>query len=163
MKYFNKLCDTVNKIYLYLGVAMLIIICVACAVQVFTRYVIGSAAVGTEEISRYCFIWLGFLGSAVCVQNWSNAHISVLNDLLKGKVKSIHSIFLNIAVIVCGGVLFVQGMNCVSITANQLSSMLRIPMCYVYAAIPVGSFGMMLSAARRLLNEIYTMKGGKDL
>ena len=87
MKYFNKFCNAVNKIYTYAGVALLLVISVACVVQVFSRYVIGKAVVGTEEISRYSFIWLGFLGSAVCVQKWSNAHISIINDALKGKAK----------------------------------------------------------------------------
>ncbi len=159
MKYFNKLCDFINQLYTYLGVAMLVIITVACVIQVFSRYVVGRAVAGTEEISRYCFIWLGFLGSAVCVQRWSNAHISIVNDLMKGKSKHIHAMVLDVMVIICAAVLLVQGAKCVGITARQLSSMLRIPMCYVYAAIPVGAFGMILSAVQRLLNDLFALLG----
>ena len=158
MRYFNKLCDAVNKLYVYLGVVLLLAISAACILQVFTRYVLGYAVVGTEEISRYCFIWLGFLGSAVCVRNWTNAHISIANDLMQGKAKLIHSTFLDVMVFICAIFLFVQGMNCVKITQNQLSSMMRIPMCYIYAAIPAGAFGIMLSSAQRILNRFF----GKD-
>ena len=159
MKYFNKFCNAVNKIYTYAGVVLLLVISVACVVQVFSRYVIGKAVVGTEEISRYSFIWLGFLGSAVCVQKWSNAHISIINDTLKGKAKRVHSVLLDAAVIVCAAVLLVQGIKCVQITSRQLSSMLRIRMSYVYAAIPVGAFGMILSGLQRLFNEF---TGGRE-
>lgn len=152
MRYFNKFCDMVNKIYTYLGVALLVVISIACILQVFSRYVLGSAIAGTEEISRYSFIWLGFLGSATCVQKWSNAHISILNDSLKNSAKKYHSAFLNLMVFICAAILFAQGIRCVGITSKQLSSMLRIPMSYVYAAIPCGAFGMMLSAAQRFLN-----------
>ncbi len=152
MKVFNKCCDILNKIYAYAGVALLAVISIACILQVFSRYVMGHAIQGTEEISRYCFIWLGFLGSSVCVQKWSNAQVSFLNDTLKGDAKKWHSAFLNICVIICASVLLYQGMKCVGITGKQKSSMLRIPMSYVYAAIPVGAFGMIVSSLQRLLN-----------
>lgn len=58
-------------------------------------------------------------------------------------------------VFVCAAVLFTQGIKCVGITSKQLSSMLRIPMSYVYASIPVGAFGMMLSAAQRFLKLFF--------
>mgnify|MGYP001136298773 CR=1 FL=1 len=159
MKLFNKICNAIIKLYTYAGVFLLVVIAIACMVQVFSRYLMSSAIVGTEEISRYCFVWLGFLGSAVCVQRWSNAHISILNDLLKGRLKSVHTVILNIAVIICATVLLAQGLKCVSITTRQLSSMLRIPMCYVYAAIPAGAFGMIVGALQRLLNVLT----GKDM
>ena len=152
MKTFNKFCDGMNRIFSYAGVLLLVIISIACILQVFSRYVLGHAIQGTEEISRYSFIWLGFLGSSVCVQKWSNASVSFLNDSLKGNAKKWHSALLNILVFICAAVLFWQGLKCVKVTAKQTSSMLRIPMNYVYAAIPVGSFGMMVSALQRLLN-----------
>ena len=155
MKTFNKLCDLINKIFIYVGVVMLVVICVACIIQVVSRKFIGNTVAGTEEVSRYCFIWMGFLGSAICVQNWSNAHISLLNDALKGKLKKTHTVFLNIMVLICGAVLFYQGIKSVQVTSKQLSSMLRIPMSYVYLAIPVGSFGIMLSSLRRTLNTLF--------
>lgn len=162
MKYFNKFCNLVNKIYTYLGVLLLVIICIACILQVFSRYVLGRAIPGTEEISRYSFIWLGFLGSAICVEKWSNAHISILNDGLKGKARMYHSGFLNLMVFLCAALLFVQGIKCTGVTSRQLSSMLRIPMNFVYAAIPFGAFGMMLSAAQRFL-ELFSQKDHKEV
>ena len=151
MKIFNKFCDMVNKFYAYIGLTMLVVISIACIMQVFTRYILGDAIVGTEELSRYCFIWLGFLGGAVCVHGWSNAHISVLNDALKNNARKVHTLFLNIMVFICAAILFSQGLKCVHVTANQMSSMMKIPMSYVYAAIPIGSFGMMLFALQRML------------
>lgn len=164
MKLFNKICNIINKIYTYTGVALLFVISVACILQVFSRYVMGHAIQGTEEISRYSFIWMGFLGSSICVQNWSNANVSILNDLLKGKAKKWHSALLYILVIICASILFYQGIKCVGITGKQKSSMLRIPMSYVYAAIPVGAFGMIVSGLQRLLKLFFKSddRGVKD-
>lgn len=154
MKTFNKICDAIVKVYTYLGVLFLAIIIVACVVQVFSRYVLGDAVPGTEEISRYSFIWLGFIGGAVCAQRWSNAWISILHDLLKGGWKKWHAVILDVAVILCACVLLIQGIKCVGITSRQLSSMLRIPMCYVYAAIPVGAVGIIVGTLQRLVNHL---------
>lgn len=154
MKSFNKICNAIIKLYTYIGVLMLSVIIVACVIQVFSRYVLDAAVPGTEEISRYCFIWLGFIGGAVCAQRWSNAWISILHDLTHGKFRKWHAIFLDIMVIICAGVLLIQGVNCVNVTSRQLSSMMRIPMCYVYAAIPVGSVGIIIGTLQRLVNHL---------
>ena len=154
MKLFNKICDTIVKVYTYVGVALLAVIIAACFIQVFSRYVLNDAVAGTEEISRYSFIWLGFVGGAVCAQKWSNAWISILHDLTKGRFRKWHAVFLDIMVIICASILLVQGVKCVGITSRQLSSMLRIPMCYVYAAIPTGAVGMIVGTLQRLVNTL---------
>lgn len=154
MKLFNKICDTIVKVYTYVGVALLAVIIAACFIQVFSRYVLNDAVAGTEEISRYSFIWLGFVGGAVCAQKWSNAWISILHDLTKGRFRKWHAVFLDIMVIICASILLVQGVKCVGITSRQLSSMLRIPMCYVYAAIPTGAAGMIVGTLQRLVNTL---------
>jgi len=151
MKKFNAFCDFIIKSYSYIGVIMLFIISISGILQVFTRYIMGNSITGSEELSRYCFIWLGFTGSAVCVQKWSNAHVSILNDALKGKWKNAHSIFLSVMVLICAAVLFYQGIKCTTIAAHQRSSMLHVSMSLIYAAIPVGTFGMMLASVQRIL------------
>lgn len=154
MRLFNKVCNAIIKGYAYLGVVLLCVIVAACSIQVFTRYILQNAVSGTEEISRYCFVWLGFVGSAVCAQRWSNAWISILHDLVRGRIKKWHEVFLQIMVIICAMILLAQGIKCVGVTSRQLSSMLQIPMCYVYAAIPVGAFGIIVGTMQRLLNTL---------
>ena len=151
VKLYCKFCEILTKIYASVGVVMLFVIAVAGTTQVVTRYILGQAVVGSGELSRYCFIWLGFLGSVVCVHNWSNAQVSILNDALKGTGKKIHSLLLNALVFGCAAVLFWQGIKCVQITSRQISSLLRISMGYVYLAIPVGAFGMMAISLERIL------------
>lgn len=162
MKYFNSLCDWLDRIYVLAAVLFLLVVIGATSVQVFTRYVMGSALPGTEELSRYCFIWSSFLGAAVCVKNWSNAHVSALNDQLKGRAKCIHSTLLEVLVIGVALVLIVQGFKMVGTTRMQKSSMMRLPMCYVYAAIPAGGIGMLLNAVYRILNRFCGKGGGQS-
>lgn len=158
-KIFNRLCDWMDRLYVAAAVVFLLIVIGATSVQVFTRYVLGSALPGTEELSRYCFIWSSFLGAAVCVRNWSNAHVSALNDSLKGRAKEVHSTILDLLVIGVALILIVQGAKMVGMTRIQKSSMMRLPMCYVYASIPAGGIGMLLNALCRILNR-YDRKGG---
>ena len=154
MRLFNRVCNTIIQVYTYLGVVLLCVIVIACSTQVFTRYILQDAISGSEEISRYCFIWLGFVGSAVCAQRWSNAWISIVHDLTKGRAKKWHGIILNVMVLICAVILLIQGIKCVGVTSRQLSSMLKIPMCYVYAAIPVGAFGIIVRTMQRLVNSL---------
>ena len=51
---------------------------------------------GTEECARYCFLWMVFLGSSVCVGEGSHASVELLHDALKGKAKDWHQLFVYI-------------------------------------------------------------------
>lgn len=160
MKYFNRLCGWVDRLYVCAAVLFLLIVIAATTVQVFTRYVMGSALPGTEELSRYCFIWSSFLGAAVCVKNWSNAHVSALNDKLPENGKKFHSTILELLVIGAALVLITQGFKMTWATRAQKSSMMRLPMCYVYGAIPAGGIGMLLNSCYRILNRFCVRGGG---
>ena len=62
----DKVCSMVNRIYGGAALLLLAVLTGAMAVQVFTRYVLGSSLSGTEELGRYCFIWMTMLGASIC-------------------------------------------------------------------------------------------------
>lgn len=63
----KKLNQAVDAVYMSISILLLIILVIASALQVFTRYVLNNSLVGTEEVARYCFIWMSMLGGSVCV------------------------------------------------------------------------------------------------
>ena len=88
----DKVCSMVNRIYGGAALLLLAVLTGAMAVQVFTRYVLGSSLSGTEELGRYCFIWMTMLGASICVSSDSHAAVTILNDHLKGRMNGGHKI-----------------------------------------------------------------------
>lgn len=58
-----------NYLEEFFMVISLILMTVIMGIQVFSRYVLGSAPSWSEEITRYLFVWSGFLSVSYCTKN----------------------------------------------------------------------------------------------
>ena len=140
--------------YMTVSLFLLGVVIVASSLQIFTRYVMGSAVTGTEELGRYCFIWMSMLGGSICAGKWLHPSISIITDMLTPKMRKASDVFLNILIVVVSIVLVDKGTDMVMLTTKQLSSVLRIPMSIVYLSVPLGSFGMGWHAVENILKAI---------
>ena len=150
----DKVCSMVNRIYGGAALLLLAVLTGAMAVQVFTRYVLGSSLSGTEELGRYCFIWMTMLGSSICVSSDSHAAVTILNDHLKGRMKGGHKISVDILILACAVLLFIQGIKMAAMTTRQLTPTLHIPMSVIYCSLPAGAFGIILNGINNLIKRM---------
>ncbi|WP_422446721.1 TRAP transporter small permease [Thermoanaerobacterium sp. DL9XJH110] len=106
--------------------------------QVIFRYVLKQPLPWSEELARFLFVWVVFLGSAVAVKEKAHVGLEYFVDKLGMSQKKL---VYGIAYILCIGmsiVIFINGWNIVKSTFSQLSPAMQIPMAYVYFAIPLG-------------------------
>lgn len=114
--------------------------------QFFTRFLLQNPSSFTDELARYLMIWLGVLGIAYI----SGRNLNIVIDLFPNKwnsykQKSIKKT-INIIVIVGYFVAFLIGgirMVYRSITLDQKSIELQIPMAFVYLIIPLSGLLIM--------------------
>ncbi|WP_312699510.1 TRAP transporter small permease [Sedimentibacter sp.] len=156
----NKINEKLQNIARYVAVFLLFVIIISTSVQVFTRYVLDSSLVGTEEVSRYCFIWATMLGAAICVSSFSHASVSFVPDMLKGRIKLINTCIIQALMMVLAVIFIVQGVKMVGITINQLSPTLKVPMWLVYSAVPVGGVMILLASLCNIINSVFCIKPG---
>jgi len=74
-----------EKIEKSIGTALLVIMTVAAFVQVIFRYVLEMSIMGTEELARYCMIYLVFLGAALAVYRKSHITLDAITTIIKNK------------------------------------------------------------------------------
>ena len=60
-KVFVWLNDSLEE---FLMVASLILMTLIMGIQVFSRYVLGASLSWSEELTRYIFVWAGFLSGS---------------------------------------------------------------------------------------------------
>ena len=69
-------------------------------IQVFARYALGNSLSWSEEVTRFCFIWTGFLSISYCVKHGADIKIEQVIDLFAniagGKVKIAFKILVNV-------------------------------------------------------------------
>jgi len=79
---FQKLIDGYCKAINYLIAAILAVMVVLVFGNVFMRYAMNSGFTISEELSRWLFVWLTFLGAVAAMRD--NAHLGT--DMLVGKL-----------------------------------------------------------------------------
>ena len=125
--------------------------------QVFSRFILQNPSSITEELARYMLIWLGILGASYVAGQKMHLAIDLLSTKLKGKSKSyleivIQSIIFLFAffVMVIGGFRLVQ----ITLSLNQISAALQIPLGYVYTVLPISGIIMMFYSVTFIIDEL---------
>ncbi len=124
-------------------------------VAIFFRYVLNSSLFWSDEIVRYLFVWLTFLGAAIAVRD--KAHIRVeyfvekLPLGLKNKAQYLDDILFIafLLFLTIGGFLWVFKMS------GTYSPALSLPLNWLfYAALPTASLIALVYAIRQFRNHL---------
>ena len=129
--------------------------------QVITRFILKNPSSWTEELATYLMIWVGLLGAAVAL-NYRD-HLGI--DYFVGKLAEVKRLWTEIFVNVCiiffsVFVMFFGGLKLVSITFyyGQLSPAMKLPMGYVYLAVPVAGIFLAIYSIEFLIETIAKLK-----
>lgn len=137
MKKILALLDKIEENFC--AINLLIMLCVL-TLQVVQRYAFNASNTWSEELSRYLFIWLLYIGMSYTFKE--RAHIQ-LEIAMKLWPKKIHWIIRKIGYMIVVGFSAVVVVVSTQYVANyakqgQVSLSLGLPMWIVYLSIPLG-------------------------
>ncbi len=158
--FMKKLTDLFFKLAEFTLVIMLSIMVIMVFGNVVLRYGFNDGIISSEELSRYLFIWITFLGAIVTLRE--NAHLgldSVVRKLsLRGK--KIAFAISNLLMLGCCCLMFYGTFKQHGINATTRSPVTEIPMSWVYGigyitslAMGLMILGKLLALARGRFNE----------
>ena len=140
-----------SVLYWFSFVAMMVML-VTIFAQVITRYGFGYTPEWSEELARYLFVYVVFLGSALIMGESGHLAVEFLPNHFKGTVIGKLLKLLSLA---CGylfiGILMTQGAKMTQVMTFQESPGLEISMSYIYAVIPISGSLMLLYLIRDTL------------
>ena len=123
-------------------------------VQVVLRYILNSPFTWAEEVSRYCFIWVVYLGAAIASKRAAHIEVDYLAPFMSSRLQSrIRIIFM------CGSTVFlllvcVKGIELAKNFLTASSYTIEwLPQGLVYAAIPLGALLMVFNMWRVYLGK----------
>jgi TRAP-type C4-dicarboxylate transport system permease small subunit len=149
---------TLNDLFFRLVEVLLVVMLSAMVVMVFgnvvLRYGFNSSIISSEELSRFLFIWITFLGAIVTLRE--NAHLGV--DTLVRKLsltgKKTAAIVSNLMMIGCCTLMFYGTFKQHTINASTRSAVTEIPMIWVYGVGYVASIAMALILVGKLVRLV---------
>jgi TRAP-type C4-dicarboxylate transport system permease small subunit len=115
------------------------IIIIAVTAQVVWRYIFNDSLSWTEELSRYIYAWLIFIGAAAAIGSESHINADIFSARLHGKSKRVLTSIHYILMIFVLSYLFYYGVKFVIGTQGSYSTALGVPMgIVVNTSLPIG-------------------------
>jgi TRAP-type C4-dicarboxylate transport system permease small subunit len=139
------------------GIAVFCLIAMVSMVffNAFTRYVFNYGLNQTEELSRFLFIWLTFLGTIVAYHRKEHVTIPLLLELLPGKAHAIVQGVTRVIVTCMFGFLFYCAWIYTTVTMGYKSSGVGITFGLVVMVLPFMSLCIVLIDFFDLANFIF--------
>ncbi len=132
-----KAVKVVRKIADALIVALFAALVVLVLIQVFTR-TMHMSQTWIDEISKFVFVWLTYLGGSVTVSRGMNITFDLILESVKGKTFKILFTLVNICTLIFLAAMLVLGSQNAWANRVQTSTMTNVNMGLMNLAIPIG-------------------------
>jgi TRAP-type C4-dicarboxylate transport system permease small subunit len=139
MKFIRK---TIESIIIFLFIVMVS----AVFLQVIARYAFNSPPTWTEELARYCQVWIIILASSICIRKRSHLAVDYLSHKFAPLMNRFLQILISLLMAVYVAVVTVFGWRLMVVGHYQLSPAMQINMSYIYVIFPLGGLLMFIEA-----------------
>jgi TRAP-type C4-dicarboxylate transport system permease small subunit len=123
---------------------LLLVVFLVVLTQVLMRYLFAWPNPWSEELSRFCFIWLSMLGAALAVERKSHFGFDQAVKRLSPTRRLWARRFATAVVVAVAILLIGSGAALIRLALGQHSAALDVPMSWVYAAVPVSGLLMLI-------------------
>ncbi len=138
---------------------------VTMAVEVIRREVFSYSSIWGEEIVRYSFIYLAWIGAAAAVRERGHIRIDVLFNYVSPRVKSLLYIFGDLVMLIIAMLAFWWSFETVAVSwkFGSVSHGLRVSMVWFLMAVPLGFALMMLRLVQSLIRDVSDFRSGRPV
>ena len=169
------LMKKINDLFFRLAEFVLVIMLSLMVIMVFgnvvLRYGFNSGLISSEELSRFLFIWVTFLGAIVAMRDNAHLGLDTLIRVLPGAGKRFCFALSNLLMLGCCVLMFYGTLKQHQINATTLSGVMQIPMSWVYGVGYITSVAMGLMILGKLVrlarggysdNELIQVQDSED-
>ena len=124
--------------------ALVVTVAGVVLLQVLMRYLFAYPNPWSEEVSRFCFIWVSLLGASLAVEHRAHFGFDQVARGLAPRVKRVVETIARAVVLIFALLLIGTGVALMDLTAGERSAALGLPVALVYAAAPVSGALMVI-------------------
>jgi len=135
------------------------------AIEVLRREIFSYSSIWGEEIVRYSFIYLAWIGAAAAVKDRAHIRIDVLMHYLGPRLKALLYIFGDIVMFVVAVIALYWSWEAVHVSAKfgSVSHGLRVSMVWFLMAVPAGFGLMILRLTQSFLRDLRALRDGRPV
>ncbi|WP_349359884.1 TRAP transporter small permease [Stappia sp.] len=134
-------------------------------IEVMRRELLAYSSIWGEEIVRYSFIYLAWIGASSAVKERAHIRIDVLMHYVGRRVKGALYVFGDVVMFIVAIIAFYWSLETVLVSAKfgSVTHGLRISQVWFLAAVPLGFALMMLRLVQSFLRDIKDLRGGRPV
>jgi len=131
-------------------ILLLAVLLLVVGAQIFARYVLNHSLFWSEELARYLFIYLVFLGAAIALRREEHIQVSFFVEQLPPGLRRAIGVLVDLLLLAFAGTVLVQSARLASMVWTVPTAALLIPWTFVYLGILLGMAAMTLVALAAL-------------
>jgi TRAP-type C4-dicarboxylate transport system permease small subunit len=139
-----------------------VMLVITMAIEVLRREIFAYSSIWGEEIVRYSFIYLAWIGAAVAVKERGHIRIDVIVHYLGPRAKALIYILGDLVMFFVAVIALYWSWEAVHVSwkFGSVSHGLRVSMVWFFMAVPVGFALMILRLVQSFLRDIRSLRDG---
>ena len=143
-----------------IGISVVMII--VTLAQVVFRYVIAAPLPWSEELARYCFVWIVFLGAAIGLSRGIHLGVDLLVNKLPEPARRGLDALTSALIAGFAATVIYASFPVINMNMFQRSPALGVQMSWIYIAIPISMGLIFLICAERIFRYLFSGHGQRD-
>jgi TRAP-type C4-dicarboxylate transport system permease small subunit len=142
-----------------------VMLVVTMFIEVLRREILSYSSIWGEEIVRYSFIYLAWIGCAAAVKERGHIRIDVLMQYVGRRAKALLYIFGDIVMFVVAVIALYWSFETVLVSAKfgSVTPGLRISQVWFLMAVPVGFALVILRLVQSFLRDLSDLRAGRPV
>jgi TRAP-type transport system small permease protein len=128
----------------WIVIVLMLVMTVTVFTQILFRYVFNIPLGWSEEMARFAFVWVSFIGASALMQVREHINVTVFTDRFPARLRAIATLLANLCALGCVYFFLVGGIDLTRNEWGQLAPAMQIPMGWVYVVIPISAALMAL-------------------
>lgn len=146
----EKISQVISKSLDVFSVVLLVVMSLLVIINVALRFIFNSSIVFSEELSRFLFIWVVYIGAIIAVRDDSHIYVDFIRKKLPQGIQFFLKIVCEIAMLIGCTLFFLGSVDLTEVNITDHSPVAGISLGFVYSAGLLGSFGMIIMLLIRL-------------
>jgi len=141
----RRMVEALNRRVDVLTEVLLAVMVVVVFVQVIFRFFIQLPLSWSEEVARYVFVWIIWMGAATAVRERGHPGMDILTRSFSPKWQRLTEIAMSLLFVATLLAVIVTGFALAYANMSQPSPAMELPMGIPYAAIPLSALIMLIN------------------
>ncbi len=158
----RKAIDRFYRLLQVLVTVLMMALVVPVVLQILSRFTETIPRyIWTEEVARFCFIWIIMIGSMIAVRDGSHFDLDVLPKPKTARGQAVSRIFVHTAMLLMALTFLMFGYRFAMFGLDQESELTGLNMLFIHAAWPLAGLAFAVFLAEKIWDDVALFRQGR--